>query len=233
MAESTINTMVGYIQGRSDYIRSQIPQALTANSTLPRVSGYRQSTDGLSGRITGQTHAVLTRRVLVGGVEASWDQRARQWSISDLPLQPGINRILVQSLGENDVEFEQLTAGKYKRTLTIFGENTDEARQKMQEELEEVHTQFKEFVAARRPNMDIEAVATGEHWLGEKALALGLVDELRTSDDYLLSQREEANLLHLKYVGHQSLLEKISDRMSALATRFGARSDEDDYPQLR
>ena len=149
-------------------------------------------------------------------------------SIGVIAQIPNLNKVLKK----NDIDFEQLTAGKYKRTLTIFGENTDEARQKMQEELEEVHTQFKEFVATRRPDMDIEAVATGEHWLGEKALALGLVDELRTSDDYLLSQRDEANLLHLKYVGHQTLLEKISHKMTALATRFGARSRDDDYPQL-
>lgn len=149
-------------------------------------------------------------------------------SIGVIAQIPNLHKILKK----NDVDFEQLTAGKYKRTLTIFGENTDEAREKMQEELEEVHTQFKEFVGSRRPEMDIEKVATGEHWLGERAQQLGLVDELQTSDDYLMSQREGANLLHLKYIGHQTLIEKISSRMSILASRFGSQAEEDSYPRL-
>lgn len=149
-------------------------------------------------------------------------------SIGVIAQIPNLHRVLKK----NDVDVEQLTAGKYKRTLTIFGENTDEGRQKMQEELEAVHTQFKEFVGSRRPDMDIEQVATGEHWLGEKALELGLVDALQTSDDYLMSQREEANILQLKYIGHQTLIEKISSRMSLLASHFGAQAEQDNYPKL-
>ena len=149
-------------------------------------------------------------------------------SIGVLAQIPNFNKLMKK----NDIDFEQLTAGKYKRTLTLLGENTEEARQKMQEELEEVHDQFKDFVGSRRPDMDIEQVATGEHWLGERARQLGLVDELRTSDDYLMSQRENASLIQLKYTGQQTLMEKITSRMSLLAHRFGKHSAEEQYPKL-
>lgn len=149
-------------------------------------------------------------------------------SIGVIAQIPNFNKILKK----NDVEFEQITAGKYKRTLTILGENTDEGRAKFKEELEEVHDQFKDFVSARRPDMDIEKVATGEHWLGERSLELGLVDKLQTSDDYLMAQRESADILLLKYTGPQTLIEKLSSRMSMLLHSVGKQSREDTYPKL-
>ncbi len=149
-------------------------------------------------------------------------------SIGVIAQIPNINRVLKK----HDVDIEQLTAGKYKRTLTMLGENTDEGRQKMQEELEEVHTQFKGFVSSRRPDMDIEQVATGEHWLGQRALELGLVDELQTSDDYLMAQSETANILKLKYTGQLTLLEKIGARMSMLMGKVEKHTQEESYPKL-
>ncbi len=149
-------------------------------------------------------------------------------SIGVIAQIPNIHRILKK----NDVDIEHLTAGKYKRTLTVLGENTDEARQKMQEELEEVHDQFKNFVSSRRPDMDIEQVATGEHWLGQRALELGLVDELQTSDDYLMAQSDTASILQLKYTGHQNLIEKISSRMSMLIGKFEKHAKQESYPKL-
>ncbi len=149
-------------------------------------------------------------------------------SIGVIAQIPNIHRVLKK----NDVDIEQLTAGKYKRTLTVLGENTDEGRQKMQEELEEVHDQFKDFVSSRRPKMDIEQVATGEHWLGQRAHELGLVDELQTSDDYLMAQSETASILQLKYTGHQTLVEKISSRMSMLIGKFEKHTKQDNYPKL-
>lgn len=149
-------------------------------------------------------------------------------SIGVIAQIPNLHRVLKK----NDVDFEQITAGKYKRTLTMFGENTDEARAKMKEELEEVHDQFKEFVSTRRPEMDIEKVATGEHWLGARAHELGLVDTLQTSDDYLMAQREEADILLLEFTGHQGLIEKITSRMSLVFGAFGKQAEEDQYPKL-
>lgn len=104
---------------------------------------------------------------------------------------------LYRLLKKHDIDFEQLYAGEYKRTLSLFGENTDKGREKMREELEDTHKLFKDFIVGQRPELDVERVATGETWLGTRALELGLVDELKTSDDYLMAASKDATLLRL------------------------------------
>lgn len=131
-------------------------------------------------------------------------------SIGVLAQIPNLHRLLK----DNKIDFEQLSAGEYKRTLTMFGENTDKAREKMQAELEETHELFKDFIREQRPSLNIEKVATGEHWLGTKALQLGLVDELKTSDDYLMQNRKDADLLKIEYKRKKSFQEKLSDLFS-------------------
>ncbi len=137
-------------------------------------------------------------------------------SIGVLAQIPNFNRLLKK----HDVDFEQLYAGEYKRTLTLFGENTDKGREKMQQELEEVHQLFKEFIKRQRTGLDLARVATGEHWLGSRALELGLIDELRTSDDYLMAARETANIVEVKFVSKQGLKEKLSALMSLWHGQF-------------
>ncbi|MEM7193712.1 MAG: protease SohB [Pseudomonadota bacterium] len=131
-------------------------------------------------------------------------------SIGVLAQIPNFHRVLKK----NDVDFEQLHAGEYKRTLTMFGENTDKARDKMQSELEETHQHFKDFVKHCRPDLDIDSVATGEHWLGVRALELGLVDRLMTSDDYLMSARNDTDLVKLEYRERQNLAEKLQSMVT-------------------
>jgi len=100
-------------------------------------------------------------------------------------------------LKKRGIEFEQVSAGKYKRTLTMFGKNTTKARDKSQAELEVMHQQFKVFVTDHRPEIAIDDVATGEHWLAQEAYRRGLVDQLMTSDDYLLAQYSSGEYLLL------------------------------------
>ena len=116
-------------------------------------------------------------------------------SIGVLAQIPNFNRML----DSHGVDFEQVTAGKYKRTVTMFGENTDEDRAKLKEELEDVHSLFKDAVAKYRPDMDIEKIATGEHWYGTRALELGLADEIRTSDELLSELVGERDLYSVIY----------------------------------
>lgn len=103
-------------------------------------------------------------------------------SIGVVAQVPNFNRLLK----EHNVDFELYTAGQYKRTVTMFGENTPEGKAKFEEELQQTHMLFKHFVEKYRSKLDVERVATGEHWYGEDALALNLVDQLQTSDQYLL-----------------------------------------------
>jgi len=118
---------------------------------------------------------------------------------------PNIHRLLKK----HDVDVDVMTAGEYKRTVTMLGENTEKGKQKFQQELEETHQLFKQFVSQNRPHLDVEQVATGEHWFGQQALHLNLVDEIMTSDDLLLQAMKEKQLIGVKYVVKKSLLHKV------------------------
>jgi len=118
---------------------------------------------------------------------------------------PNFHRLLQR----NDVDYEVLTAGEYKRTLTMFGENTEAGRKKFVEELEDTHDLFKQFVSEYRPNLDIEKVATGEVWFGRRAVENGLIDGIETSDDYLFNAVEEADIYKVTYEEKRSLQEKL------------------------
>lgn len=113
-------------------------------------------------------------------------------------------------LKKKDIEFEQLTAGEFKRTLTMFGENTEKGRKKFVAELEETHGLFKQFIADQRPSLDLDKVATGEHWFGNQALPLGLVDQIGTSDDYLMTATKEKDVLSIRFVQRKKLAEKLA-----------------------
>lgn len=131
-------------------------------------------------------------------------------SIGVIAQVPNFNKLLKK----HDVEFEQFTAGEFKRTVTMFGENTEKGREKFIEELEETHVLFKDFVAEHRPSLDIAKVATGEHWFGIKAHELGLVDHIQTSDDYLQGASKTHNIFAVKYALHKTLAEKFSKAAS-------------------
>ena len=118
---------------------------------------------------------------------------------------PNIHRLLKK----HDVDVDVMTAGEYKRTVTMLGENTEKGKQKFQQELEETHQLFKQFVSQNRPHLDVEQVATGEHWFGQQASNLNLVDEIMTSDDLLLQAMKEKQLIGVKYVVKKSLLQKV------------------------
>lgn len=127
-------------------------------------------------------------------------------SIGVIAQIPNFNKLLKK----HDVEFEQMTAGEYKRTLTMFGENTDKAREKFKGELEETHGLFKDFIREHRPALELEKVATGEHWFGSQALTLGLVDEINTSDDLILSACKTKKVLALHYAKKKKLTDKLA-----------------------
>lgn len=126
-------------------------------------------------------------------------------SIGVVAQLPNVNRLLKK----HDIDFEVLTAGEYKRTLTVFGENTDKGREKFQQDLDITHALFKNFVASYRPQLQIDEVATGEIWLGMAALDKQLVDELKTSDEYLSERAKTAEVFHLHYVERKSLQERV------------------------
>ena len=122
-------------------------------------------------------------------------------------------------LEKYNIDYEQFTAGEYKRTVTMFGENTDEAKAKFKDELTEIHLVFKDFVHQYRPNLDIQTIATGEYWLAVKAFKLGLVDELKTSDAYILDATKEKNVYSIKYVEKTTVRQGISRFLTRIMKR--------------
>lgn len=118
---------------------------------------------------------------------------------------PNFHRLLKK----HDVDVELHTAGEFKRTLTMFGENTEKGREKFQEELEDTHALFKEFVHSHRAGLDVDQVATGEHWFGIRAKELGLVDELMTSDEYLMQCCDGADVYELHWEVKRKLAERL------------------------
>jgi len=126
-------------------------------------------------------------------------------SIGVVAQMPNFHRLLKK----HDVDFELITAGKHKRTLTVFGENTDEGRDKFRDDLDDIHGLFKEFVKEERPVLDVDEVATGEIWLGRRALEKKLVDELATSDEYLIRACDDAEVLEISYTEKKSLQDRL------------------------
>jgi len=126
-------------------------------------------------------------------------------SIGVLAQLPNFNRLL----DSHGIDFEQITAGKHKRTVTMFGKNTDEDRAKLKEELEDVHALFKDAIAKYRTELDLDKVATGEYWYGARALDLGLTDEISTSDELLSQKTRDRDLYRIEYKIKQPLQKRL------------------------
>jgi serine protease SohB len=129
---------------------------------------------------------------------------------------PNFNRLL----HKNNVEFEQVTAGEYKRTLSMFGENTKQDRAKVQQDVDETQVLFKQHIQTYRPNLDISQVATGEHWYGQQALKFDLIDQLGTSDDFLLQAIDKFALYQLTYEQKKPLGKKLTEGLSKISAKW-------------
>lgn len=134
-------------------------------------------------------------------------------SIGVVAQVPNFNRLLK----EKNIDFEMYTAGEYKRTVTMFGENTEAGKAKFEEELQQTHVLFKHFVEKYRPQLNVEKVATGEHWYGQDALDLKLIDKLQTSDEYLLSLLPQHDIYAIQTRKKPTLGEKLGLQAAQIA----------------
>ncbi len=137
-------------------------------------------------------------------------------SIGVVAQLPNFHRVLERQ----GIEYELHTAGEYKRTLTLFGENTEEGRAKVREQLEAIHSLFKAFIEEHRPHLDLARVATGEYWHGQQALELGLIDAIETSDDFLLAAARERALYKIAYHAHKRPLERLLAAVQSAFLRY-------------
>ena len=130
---------------------------------------------------------------------------------------PNVNRLLKKY----DVDYDVYTAGEYKRTLTLFGENTDAARERFTKEIEDVHSLFQEFVDKNRSGLDLAAVSTGETWYGQRAIDVKLVDDLITSDQYIMDACEDAQVFELKWEMPKKKVFELLTEAASILTRIG------------
>tara|TARA_R100000306_G_scaffold62532_1_gene72221 strand:+ start:72498 stop:73670 length:1173 start_codon:yes stop_codon:yes gene_type:complete len=140
-------------------------------------------------------------------------------SIGVVAQVPNVHRLLKK----HDIDVEVLTAGQYKRTLTILGENTEQGRAKFLDDLHETHVLFKEFVSTNRPVVDIEEVSKGEIWYGQRAIDKKLIDEILTSDDYLQASAANADVYQVSYEEPKNLAEKFGIAASVAIDRSWTR----------
>lgn len=132
---------------------------------------------------------------------------------------PNFSRLLKK----NDIDVELHTAGQFKRTLTLFGENTEEGREKFREDLNETHLLFKQFVGEHRPSLDIDAVATGEHWFGTQAREKGLIDAIGTSDDLLIAEMQNHEVIAVHYSRRKRMMDRFTGSAAESADRLFLR----------
>lgn len=137
-------------------------------------------------------------------------------SIGVVAQMPNFHKLLQK----NSIDVELITAGEYKRTLTMFGENTDKGRKKFQEDVESIHQIFKDFVLKNRSQLEIEKVATGEHWLAYDAIELKLIDKLQTSDEYIISNLEKYNIYKVEVQVKQNLINKLLNPVAKILHPF-------------
>lgn len=150
-------------------------------------------------------------------------------SIGVVAQLPNFNRLLKR----HDIDVELHTAGQYKRTLTLFGENSPQGREKFQQSLDETHQLFKSYVHDMRPSLDIEAIATGEYWYGKQALAKNLVDKLSTSDEFIIDRIEKYQLVSVRYRQSRSLIDRFTkSAIDAMSRKLSLLWQNNQQPSL-
>ena len=136
-------------------------------------------------------------------------------SIGVLVQMPNFHRLL----RKHEVDYETISAGEFKTTLTPFGEITQHGRDKVKEDVEDMHSLFKDWVKQHRPSVDIDNIATGETWVGLQAKTRNMIDEVMTSDDCILKAYEEADVFAVHYEIRRSIGDKIGAAIHTAADR--------------
>lgn len=140
-------------------------------------------------------------------------------SIGVLVQLPNFHKVLKKY----DVDYEIISAGEFKRTLTTFGEITQKGKDKVQEDVETIHEIFKTWVKDHRPSVDINKIATGETWVAMQAKERYMVDEIRTSDECIIEACSNADVYEIEYVFKQSIQDKLGSAFEGSINRVVAR----------
>ena len=137
-------------------------------------------------------------------------------SIGVLVQLPNFHR----ALKKHDVDYEIISAGEFKRTLTQFGEITQKGRDKVQEDVETMHEIFKQWIKDHRPSVDIDKISTGETWVGMQAKERYMVDEIKTSDECIVAACESSDVFEVEYEIHKTIQDKLGAVLQGTAGKL-------------
>lgn len=148
-------------------------------------------------------------------------------SIGVVSEMPNFNQIL----SDNGINIEQHTAGKSKRTVTPLGKITDEDRNEFKKKLERIHRSFINHVSHYRNINDADEnknsiIFSGDYWIAEETveLELGLVDEISTSQEFLLDKMKEYNIIEITFQENKTKKSKLS-LLNSLTTLFSSANE--------
>ena len=150
-------------------------------------------------------------------------------SIGVLVQLPNFHRVFKKY----DVDYEIISAGEYKRTLTHFGEITNKGKDKVKDDVENIHQIFKDWVKTYRPSVEIDTIATGETWVGSQAKDKYMVDDIKTSDECVIEACENSEVYEIKFEIKKSLQVKLASLLEEsthrLISRWFGKSNHDIY----
>ena len=137
--------------------------------------------------------------------------------------------VLEQLLGRAGIEFSIFKGGKYKDMTGFWRSPTAEESEKLQELIDEIYDNFVQVVTKGRslPEESVRELATGEVMTAQRAIGVGLVDQIGDFTDALNATavaggtRARARFLQPR----RSLSQKLLGRGSAQTTSLVGLSD--------
>lgn len=104
--ESVRANLKDFAARRREYVLAQIPHSLSVTNTgLALSNGYYRATSPAVS-LEGRADPIRTRAVRVRGVPAQWTAWTAAWQVASVPLQPGLNRVVVEALDAAGTVFE-------------------------------------------------------------------------------------------------------------------------------
>lgn len=120
---------------------------------------------------------------------------------------------LLKNIG---IQTNVYTSGDSKRTVVPSRVPNAEEEAKLEAQLEEIHSRFKDHVLSFRPDIDEDKVFTGQAFLAADAINFGLVDKIGTSDELLLNLYKDGHrLIEVQFIIEENIGGSVTKQVSA------------------
>lgn len=149
-------------------------------------------------------------------------------SIGVFGMLPGINKMMKDEIG---ITFDTVKTGQFATTGTPFFDLNAAEGQIIQQSVDEIYQTFKERVAAGRDMTveDVDKIAQGRVWTGQKAATIGLVDELGGLNDAITAAAELADIEEYRVKEYPQTKEPLQQFIDELTGKDQAQA----YTQSR